>query len=737
MQAQTMQGLAALASPTGIRATTKALLLLLLAGAHVPACSAQQFIANFYVAPGGSDSNSGISPQAPFATPARACDAVAALPRPLKGDVLVSLAAGTYLLASRWDLGPLCGGDATGGVIIAGAGAGATLLSGAAPIDSWVVDAPAPGLWSAPAPAATSSLAMLRSLFSLHDGARRPLTETPVTRGAIITGAPNGSKSEVVLPVGGPGSGAPAGAYDGAFIRLYHAWADSVNEVASFDPTTRTVTPVGPLGDPYNPLSKAGGRYALQNLGLLDASSVAPGSFHFNATSRVITYAPIPGEEPSSAALLAEALPLVMNVSAGASRITLANLTIAHAAADFESQCMTGRGAGCSAQAAADVSNAALIVSGGAADVLISGIEVASVGGHGIGVAVGAARVAIDGCWVHHTGAGSVLLGGGRGASPGADTADDVSVTNCELTDGGQLLAAGMGVLAQFVSNATIAHNAVTRFHNSGISVGWSWGYGPTPTRDVTVAFNHVWDLGASAPGGQDGATSDMGCIYSLGVFGGAQGLVVANNVCHDVTQFELGYGGWGLYLDEGTSNSEWRSNIVRGTSAAGVHHHYGINNTVANNVLALGFSQPAACANASFCDRSSFLTDPGDSRAASYGVHTNIFFLSPNATGVSAGRGAGSLNGTYGSNVYWSPTDGGALVDEAAWAGQTWAAWRASGPPGGRDARSLVADPLFVNTDPSSGLGAFTALQPGSPALALGFVPISTADVGPIGGDA
>jgi len=38
---------------------------------------------------------------------------------------------------------------------------------------------------------------------------------------------------------------------------------------------------------------------------------------------------------------------------------------------------------------------------------------------------------------------------------------------------------------------------------------------------------------------------SDMGCIYTLGV---QPGTVERNNICHDVTRYEYGYGGWGIY---------------------------------------------------------------------------------------------------------------------------------------------------------------------------------------------
>ena len=54
----------------------------------------------------------------------------------------------------------------------------------------------------------------------------------------------------------------------------------------------------------------------------------------------------------------------------------------------------------------------------------------------------------------------------------------------------------------------------------------------------------------------------------------------------------------------------------------------------------------------------------------------------------------------------------------------RNFSAWRASG----FDARSVLADPQFVD---APGLD-FSHLQPTSPAIALGFVPIDTSGVGP-----
>ena len=138
---------------------------------------------------------------------------------------------------------------------------------------------------------------------------------------------------------------------------------------------------------------------------------------------------------------------------------------------------------------------------------------------------------------------------------------------------------AAVGIWVGQSSGNTIAHNEIDHTFYTGISVGWTWGYGPTAAHDNLLEFNLMHDIGR-------GMLSDMGCIYTLGV---QPGTVERNNVCHDVTRYEHGYGGWGLYTDEGSSNMLIENNLVYRAQDGGFHQHYGRNNMVRNNIFAFG----------------------------------------------------------------------------------------------------------------------------------------------------
>ena len=106
--------------------------------------------ADFFVAPDGSDANSGTE-QTPFATIARARDAVRGLiAKGLTRDVTVVVRGGTYRVTEPIEFGPVDGGSKEFSVTYAAAAGEKPVISGGRRIAGWLVSDL--GTWTAQVP---------------------------------------------------------------------------------------------------------------------------------------------------------------------------------------------------------------------------------------------------------------------------------------------------------------------------------------------------------------------------------------------------------------------------------------------------------------------------------------------------------------------------------------------------------------------------------------------------------
>ncbi|HVK06401.1 MAG TPA: right-handed parallel beta-helix repeat-containing protein, partial [Armatimonadaceae bacterium] len=476
----------------------------------------------------------------------------------------------------------------------------------------------------------------------------------------------------------------------------FQVWTMSRFRIKALDESARVVTFTrGTRNAAGFSKMDAGKRYLVENVA--EALS-EPGEWYLDRKTGVLSYLPKQGEKPESVEVVAPRLERLLEVRGDPAKrqwvqgLVFRGLTFAHAAwqipPDGNSYPQAEIGIG-----------GALSVRGGR-DVAFEKCVIRSVGGYGVEIADGSQRVRLAGCALYDLGAGGVKIGETRFVADEELATSHNAVTDCYLAYGGRLHPSAVGVWIGHSAHNTIDHNDIFDFYYTGISPGWSWGYGPSGAHHNRIANNHIHKIG-------QGILSDMGGIYTLGV---SPGTVLEGNRIHDVQSFD--YGGWGIYFDEGSTGIVARNNVAYNTKSAPFHQHYGTDNLVENNIFAFGREAQLMRTRADNNNQ----PEPDKRGALSFTLRRNVVLWKE---GPLLGSNWSGDNFALERNLYWHA--GGQPVRFVG--GADLAAWQARG----FDRGSAVADPLFVAPEK----GDFR-LKPGSPARQIGFRPIDTGAVGP-----
>jgi hypothetical protein len=649
-----------------------------------------------YVSPAGNDAWSGRLPEAnaaktdgPLATPARARDAVRALKAEgrLAGPVTVQLRGGTYSLDAPLVLTPDDSGAEAAPIAWVAAGGEKPVLSGGRRITGFAKGDG--GRWTAPVPEAKEGKGLFRQLFV--DGERRERPRLPREGYYKVVAMPGVDMTKVKYDTASNAFEFKPGDLKASWTNLqdvevtvFHFWVDTHLKIASIDEATHVVTfdrkARRKFTDDY---TKEGARYVVTNV---PEALDRPGEWYLDRKAGVLHYLPRPGEDMAKAEVIAPRLGQILRLegdpAAGrfVEHVAFRGLTFAHTEYD-----LPPASAG-DLQAASTVPGAVWMR--GARDVTVSGCTVANGGTYGVELAEGCRRVRIVGNEIAHLGGGGVRMTGGGASSPEALRTAENTVADNHIHDGGEVWNSAVGILAQNAAGNDISHNHIHDLYYTGISIGWVWGYGPSVSRDNKVEYNHIHDIGK-------GVLSDMGGIYSLGV---SPGTVVRGNVIHDILSH--GYGGWGIYTDEGSTDMLIEGNLVYRTKTGGFHQHYGKENILRNNIFAFATVGQ--------------LQRTRQEPHKSFTFENNIVYWTE---GPLLHGNWKDNHFSFDKNVYWNAA--GKPVD---FAGKSLDDWRQDG----QDAASVVADPLFAAPEK----GDFT-LRPGSPALKLGFKPIDPSAAG------
>ncbi len=184
----------------------------------------------------------------------------------------------------------------------------------------------------------------------------------------------------------------------------------------------------------------------------------------------------------------------------------------------------------------------------------------------------------VDACYFDEIGGNAVFVNAPY-AIP--TVTNNISITNCEINEYGRIYNHSIGVLICHASDCVIENNEIHDGWYTAISVGWVWGYAENPTDNIQIKNNLIYNIG-------NGWLSDMGGIYTLGI---QPNTVLSGNIIYNVGCYggEKGYGGWGIYLDEGSSEILVENNLVYDCSSQPFHQHYGRDNMIKNNIFAFG----------------------------------------------------------------------------------------------------------------------------------------------------
>jgi hypothetical protein len=491
-------------------------------------------------------------------------------------------------------------------------------------------------------------------------------------------------------------------------VVVYHFWIDSHFPIKSIDEKTNIVNftkkTYASLTDDF---SEKGARYIVENVfEELDA----PGEWYLNRKTGKCYYYPFPEEDPEKAQIIAPVAEQLLRIEGDpinqklVKNITFQNLEFCYTNWELPAN-ETNRGQGSST-----VDAAALLK--GAQNCSFVHCRFTNLGTWAFELAEGCSENTFSNNEIGHVAAGGFHVSGGK-----YDEHLFLRTANNRITDNhihhyGEVYPSAVGILLRQAEGNLVSHNHIHHGYYTGISAGWVWGYGRSISRDNIIEYNHIHDIG-------QGVMSDMGGVYTLGV---SPGTVIRNNLIHDVDANT--YGGWGIYMDEGSTHILIEKNIVYNTKFASFNIHYAKEVTVRNNIFALGRLQQLARERADphksvYFERNIVYWKEGKLLDKNWKDKPYQFYFRANVPPNWREVGE-TFDMDY--NLWFNP---GKSRDSVDFNGKTWKEWNTMG----KDVHSLYTDPLFVDAEHFD-----FRLKENSPAFKLGIKNIDVSTVGPRG---
>jgi len=675
------------------RAVALALAGGLCASATRPAWGAEAL--RLYVHPEGNNTWSGRladpkagRPDGPVATIAGARDRLRRLRKTtdgLKQPVTVEIAQGTYRISRTISFGPQDAGTEQAPIEYKAAPGAIPVISGAITLDNWRRRADGKP-WTLNLPDSRKGKWRFNQLHL--DGKRLTPARWPDTKWyRFEKKGLSAEKGTAICPEGGLRGWRPS---DPVRAVIFRTWDISRLPVGACDRRSRQITLKNP--EPSITHWQSDRRYFLENS--LSFCNL-PGEWFLDRTKGVVYLRPPAEATTGEPVIEAPRVDRLMRLEGlpgkPVSHIRFTGLTFRYSGCEIPDEGLAGHQAG--------VEVAAAIEGDFVANCRFHKCRFERLGRNGVWLRNGCRDNRITRCEFRDLAGGAIYVGEDvrQGVRLEHETARN-EISNNLVEHCGRVWLHCVGIWVGPASHTRIAHNHLRHLPASGVSVGWTWGAKASMSHHNLVEYNYIHHVMSS--------TSDGGGIYTLGL---QPGTVLRNNVIHDSTGWDGAWWANGIYHDNGSSEMLAENNLIYRIGSFGFQMGLNQRITVRNNIIA--FAKYGI-----YADRS---TDMDFERNIIYGAR-GLLNLRVEAK---------DFRSDY--NVYHNPERGFPHFNPRAKqilglavgaAGYTFEKWKLAG----REAHSIVADPLFVNPEK----GDFS-LKPGSPAFKLGIKPIDVSKVG------
>lgn len=666
---------------------------------------------NFYVSKTGNDASTGTSPASAFATLEKAQQAV----RQAKADnrnitaINVFIKGGDYQLTQPLVFKPEDSGTEKMQITYQAMPGEKVMISGGKKITGWKKGKN--GIWQTSIPEVKEGKWYFQQIWVNNNTRLR--ARTPNEGYYRVTGFPEGtperynSRTKSFEFKEGDLNSKWTNLKDVVVI-VYHYWTDSHMPVESIDDEKNVVTfqctDPKQFSDSFSS-PWIGARYVVENVfEALDK----PGEWYMNVPKGILYYMPFPDEDMNTVEVIVPVTTEFMKFEGNPADmqyveyITVRDLNFSHTLFVLPKNDTNG-----SMQSSSTV--ASCFPMKGARYCTFDNNVINNIGTFAFDLGNGCTYNKFTrNTMTHLAGGGFRANGSPIGGNPPERTGFNAYSDN---TIGfiGEFYSSSAGILLRHTQGNLVSHNHIHHTYQTGISAGWSWGYMPSISRDNIIEFNYLHHIG-------QGLLSDMGAIYTLGL---APGTVIRNNLIHDVDADH--YGGWGIYMDEGSSHLLVENNVVYNTKYSGFNIHFSKEVMVRNNIFAMSRlellqRQRVEPHQSVFFENNILYWTQGKLLSSDWVEPPYTFYvkaIEPKTRELTA-----TFSIDY--NIYFNPN---LSKDKIVFGKDTWEQWNARG----KDVHSVYGDPLFIDAANND-----FRLKPGSPAFRLGFKQIDMSTVGP-----